>query len=215
MTYLIIGEDIAVKENKILQLKQKFLTSPDSQNYDFDILYATKLDAAVLKKALIALPAVSDKRLIILHDCHKLSLQNKKIIIEFIGSPEDHVVLILESGQLTSRDSFYKKIYKTVELFETQSEQKPNVFNMTRAMSMRKKSEALKILHVLLSDGVHPLQIMGGLIWYWEKSRPKLSFDKFTKGLTCLQETDLNIKRSRLNPNYAMELLVVKLCSIL
>jgi hypothetical protein len=37
---------------------------------------------------------------------------------------------------------------------------------------------------------------------------------KFEKGLLALGEADLNIKRSRLKPEQALELLVVKLCAL-
>ena len=76
---------------------------------------------------------------------------------------------------------------------------------MPRAMSSRNAGEALKILDELLESNVHPLQIMGGLVWYWGKERERLSPQSFYKGLTALEEADLNIKRSRLKPEHAVE----------
>ena len=82
-------------------------------------------------------------------------------------------------------------------------------------MTARNPVEALKILGNLLVEENHPLQIMGGLIWFWGKSRTRLSADQFKKGLMCLQEADLNIKRSRLKPEHTLEVLVVKLSSLI
>ncbi|MBZ0166329.1 MAG: hypothetical protein K8I00_05930, partial [Candidatus Omnitrophica bacterium] len=69
-----------------------------------------------------------------------------------------------------------------------------------------------KLLAVLLRDGTHPLQIMGGLVWIWGRLKNRISADNFQQGLRELQAADLNIKRSRLHPEHAVEILVTKLC---
>ena len=51
---------------------------------------------------------------------------------------------------------------------------------------------------------------MGGLVWSWGKARSFARRENFQKGLVALQEADLNIKRSRLAPQQALEVLVVK-----
>jgi DNA polymerase III delta subunit len=58
---------------------------------------------------------------------------------------------------------------------------------------------------------VHPLQVMGALVWYWGKEGRHLGKERFGRGLKALEEADLNIKRSRLDPQYAVEKLVVEL----
>jgi DNA polymerase III delta subunit len=52
---------------------------------------------------------------------------------------------------------------------------------------------------------------MGALVWYWGKEGKTLGQERFERGLKALEEADLNIKRSRLNPQYAVEKLVVEL----
>ena len=59
------------------------------------------------------------------------------------------------------------------------------------------------------------LQLMGGLVWFWGKLKQRISAEKFKKGLLHLQEADLNIKRSRIKAEYALEVLVVKLCLLI
>ena len=215
MNYLFLGEDSDKKELKIAEIKTKVLPSPDAQKFDYEVLYAHKLSPEVLKKTLIDLPAVAKKRLVLLHDGHKLSPQNKKLILEFVSAEADHVVLLLESREWEPGDSFVKKIKPYVKILDFLKQEKLNVFNMTRAMTLHRKQEALKILFGLLAEGVHPLQIMGGLVWFWGKSKGRMAPQSFEKGLEFLQEADLNIKRSRLRPDYSLEVLVVKLCGIL
>lgn len=84
---------------------------------------------------------------------------------------------------------------------------------MTKIM-LRSPAEALKMLTQLLEEGSHPLQILGGLVWFWGKSRERLSPAQFKKGLLALQEADLNIKRSRTRPEHSLEILIVKLASL-
>ena len=82
---------------------------------------------------------------------------------------------------------------------------------MTNALSAHDPVEACAILNNLFAQGIIRCRSWGGLIWFWGKSRPRLSAENFRKGLEALQEADLNIKRSRLKPEHGVELLVVKL----
>jgi len=87
----------------------------------------------------------------------------------------------------------------------------PNVFDMTKLITARRSGDALKMLDGFYRDNVHPLKIMGALVWYWGKEGKALGPERFERGLKALEEADLNIKRSRLNPQYAVEKLVVEL----
>lgn len=215
MTYLLLGEDEQLKQVKISEFKHKYLPSSDALQFDIEILHGTKLDSKTLKKALIALPAVASRRLLIIYSCHKLNAHNKKLIEQFVSSGDDHAVLVLESSQMTFQDAFVKKISSFVKVIGSSVEQKSNVFDMTRAITQRRSPEALKILQGLLLEGIHPLQIMGGVVWAWAKLRERVPQKRFEKGLMALRDADLDIKRSRIKPDYALELLVVKLCVIL
>ena len=212
MTYLFLGEDTPAKDAKIAELKKKTLSHPQSFQFDFEICHAAKLDPSTLKKALMNLPAMAPKRLIILRDCHRLTPRHQDIIVEFLEKSYKHAVLILDSNEWEQKSPFVKKIRRMVEIVEFSAAPKPGVFDLARAVESKKETEALKVLDQLLGQGIHPLQILGRLVWSWGKSRRHYSKGEFEKGLLALQEADVNIKRSRLKPEYAMEVLVVKLC---
>ena len=214
MTYLFLGEDTLAKDQKITELKKKILPTPQAAQFDYESLSASKLDPEDLKKSLISLPAIASKRLIIIRDCHRLSAHNQELIVEFLEKSFQHAVLVLDSGEWDQKNSFLKKIRRMVELVEFSSSPKLNVFDLTKAIDLKKEVEALKILDQLTSGGTHPLQVLGGIVWFWGQTRSRLSAKQFEGGLLALQEADLNIKRSRLKPEYAVELLVVKLCSL-
>lgn len=214
MIYFFIGEDRLGKDQKIDEIKKDIFNSSDALKFDYEILHATKLDPAELKKSLYALPAIALKRLILIRTAEKLSAQNKELILAFAALKEKRVVVILDSDAADAADSFARQITPYAKITSFSKGSKLNVFDMTKAMSMRQSTQALKILSNLFEEGNHPLQIMGGLVWFWGKSRPQLSRDKFQEGLLALEEADLNIKRSRLNPEHALEVLVVKLSAI-
>ena len=84
MIYFLLGEDRLAKDQKINEIKAACLSSDDALKFDYELLHSIKLDPAVLKKALIALPAVAKKRFILIRAVEKLSAPNKKIITDFI-----------------------------------------------------------------------------------------------------------------------------------
>jgi len=215
MTYIFLGPASEQKRAKINEIKKKWLVSRNSQQFDYQVLYANKLDPKILKKTLLALPAVSKKCVILLHQFHKLTAQNKEIVFEFISSGQDHAVLILESDHVTLKDSFVKKLKPYCKMSEDSQEKDLNVFDITNAMERRNYSLALKNLSSILSGGQSPVFLMGGLVWFWGSRRNRLKRKAFEEGLLYLQEADLDIKRSRLKPDYAMERLIVKLCTLM
>jgi hypothetical protein len=159
------------------------------------------------------MPAVGKCRLVMISDLHKLSPRNKEILKETIEQKPDQLILVLDSHQWNEQESFVMSVKPFVKVFSFQTQSTLGVFDLTDCIRSRNRVEALKILAQLLSNGEHPLQIMGGIVWSWGRSRERLSSLKFSQGLRDLKEADLNIKRSRLNPENALELLVVKLCS--
>ena len=215
MHYLFIGEDSVAKDKKIAELKKKYIPSPDALPFDFEILHGLKLEAELFKKSLIALPALSPKRLVVIHQAQKLSTQNKDLVVEFLQSKPEHMVLILDLDHSDPKDAFVNKIGKYVQVISLGVAAVQNVFDMTRAMSQRRLSEALLILTSLLSSGIQPVQIMGGLVWFWGKTKEKIPSQRFSQGLRALEEADLNIKRSRLKAEHALEMVVVKLSSLI
>ena len=83
--------------------------------------------------------------------------------------------------------------------------------DMTKLITARRSADALKMLNGFYTDNVSPLRIMPALVWYWGKEGKHLGRERFERGLKALEEADLNIKRSRLDPQYAVEKLVVEL----
>lgn len=211
MIYLFLGQDAPAKDQKIAELKKKTLKSPEAFRFDFEVLHAHKLDPQDLKKAFDSLPAVAPQRLLLVRGCHRLSPQNKKLVSEFAKSKSEKLVLILDSDEMSSKDTLIRTLGRGVQIVDFRKSQPLNAFDLTKAISFKKSVESLKILSQLLEDGTAPLQIMGALVWFWGQMRNRISSEEFEKGLIVLQEADSNIKRSRLKPEQALEVAVVEL----
>lgn len=175
-----------------------------------------------MKKSLLDLPAVAKKRVVVLTMIQKLNEQNKDIILDVLSKEYAHSVLILDADVLDVKNVFIKAIKARAEVFTFSLGIKKTVWDMIDAVKVKKQSKALGILSDLLEGSVEPpqavvVQIMGALIWAWGnmKKRKSLSGEQFKKGLLVLQEADLNIKRTRLDPVQALEMCVVKLSCLL
>ena len=213
---ILIGEDPRPKAKRLAALKERWLPSDDALKLDYERLDAYKLSCRALRECLLVLPAVAARRLVVVTNCQHLTKPVKDALAAYAGAPWDHLVLVLEAARMTATDPWIKKFQKKAEIVGSSPGPGQNVFDMTRAMATRKPEEALRILFELLSGGDQPLQIMGALVWFWcHKIKDRLNGVLYAEGLQCLQQADLNIKRSRLRPDYALELVVVKLTGLL
>lgn len=212
MVYLFYGDDRAAKEGQIAKIKADCLRSPEALKFDYEFLHGVKLDPDTFKQALIALPAVAPKRLVLVRAVEKLDAPNQAILTEFLQSPHDHVVLILETDEADLKSGFFGKVRCAAKaVCCARAGKQENVWSATRAIERRRPAEAVRILNDLMEAGDPPLKVLGALVWFWGSLKHRLPSEGFKKGLLVLQEADLNIKRSRLKPEYAVEVAVTQL----
>jgi DNA polymerase III delta subunit len=211
MIYLFLGDDLAAKDARITEIKNKFFKdSQEALAFDFDNLDARELGTNALAQAFLTLPVIAPHRLIIVRQIHKLKSADIQVLIKFCQKPVPYCDVVLESSENTLKGDL-KDLPLYCKGAVTAKPEGPNVFDMTKLMTANRSSDALKMLDGFYRDNVHPLQIMGALVWYWGKEGKPLGKERFQRGLKALEEADLNIKRSRLNPQYAVEKLVVEL----
>jgi DNA polymerase III delta subunit len=215
MTFLFLGNQTQTKATKIEQIKAQHLKTPEARHFDCETLYADKLDKDDLKKALVSLPAVSAKRLVIVHLIERLKSDHQRIIEEFLGQKPGATVLVLDGERTDLKNEFYARLRSHAKVMICDDADKKSAFDMTKQIERRQSSDALKTLYQLVTEGEPPVKILGALVWFWSRMRQKVSRQHFQQGLQCLQEADVNIKRSRLDPVYALEKCVVSLADLL
>lgn len=211
MAYVFIGRDLQKKDAKLAEIRTKLFKDPSALSFDYENLSGHKLNSDDLKKSLVALPHMSAQRMVVIRQCERLNEHNRDLILEFLSEEPKNVVLILDFDDLDIKSALFSKLQSLTQVSNFGVHKAINVFDMTRAISSRDTAGAVKMLHELMENNTHPLQIMGGLVWYWSKERDRLNPARFQQGLAVLEQGDLNIKRSRLTPEYAVEKVVVEL----
>ncbi|MCD4779919.1 MAG: hypothetical protein K8S27_05135 [Candidatus Omnitrophica bacterium] len=216
MLYLFLGESPQEKDKRMGAIKREVLLTRDAEKLDYAMLDARRCSPEDLKKSLLALPAVSERRLLVIRQIHKLSQQNKNILVEFVASKPGHIVIVLETTQSSLPKKLAADLNPLARVESFRSGYKITPFDLTKLMAARKPREALKLLSQLLDEGQQPVQITGALVWYWgNKMSGRVTPEAFQSGLRALQQADLNIKRTRLLPRQAVEVLVVELMQLM
>lgn len=206
--YLLIGDNEIFKLNKIESLKKEVLSS-ETLEFNLETLFAEEIEPAKLEEAFLRLPVKADRRLLVIRNIEGLNKDCRAKVFAYTNKPYPWITLVLE-GNITDKEA--AQIAARAQIFRFNKVRPPDVFALGRAIDNKNQALALGILSDLMVRGERPQKIMGGLIWHWENTKRSLSPEKVKKGFEALLEADLNIKLSRLKPNIALELLVVKLC---
>ena len=208
--YLLVGQDIAAKEIQLKKIKQEFLP-PQLQDFNLDTLYAKEIKLKDIQERFLSIPVKSDKRIVVIKDAQQLDQPSRDFLLDFVHKPLKQLVLVLDFDQYDYKDEFIKGIGKHGRLLRFKETVNPDAFALNRQIELRKTDSALRLLNQLLKNGEAPERILGGLRYAWEKhgiqsvsSRKKLRF---------LLGCDLEIKTGRLKPAFALEKLVISLCS--
>ena len=93
-----------------------------------------------------------------------------------------------------------------------------DVFRLIDVISAKKVVKALDILRELLARKVRPHEIVGTLAWHFRRAYlsggvNSVKKQKLEDKIELLLSTDLAIKRSKINPQIALEIVVIKLCN--
>lgn len=215
MSYFMLGRDPQKKDAKLAQIRNKVFKDPSALAFDYETISAHKLESDDLKKALVALPHMAAQRMVVIRQCERLSEHNRELVLDALAEKSRTLLLVLDFDEVDPKSAFFVKLKSLTQALVYDADRSINVWDMTRLISARDAAGALKMLHQLMDNNTHPLQIMGGLVWYWGDERERMDFKRFQQGLAILEKGDLNIKRSRLTPEQALEKVVVELALVL
>jgi len=214
MVYLFVGIDEISKERKIRRIKQENFKGKEC-SFDYELFYADNLDRLRLTDSLNRLPLQAEKRVIVIKQIEKLSPINRKILLSFIKKPHNYNLLILDTEiSDLNNNTFVLEVARCAKIFSFKKERVLTVFDLADTIIKKNTAGALRILSRLISKGEKPHRLLGGLSWKWNKLERSIMHEEFNKGLELFLETDINIKLGRLKPNFALELLVIKLCDL-
>ena len=220
MTYLFVGEDEFSKDIKLEKIKQEFRLG-GVESFNFEILHAKGLDLKTLQEKLLLLPTKTKQRLLLIRDVSGLSSQIKQYLLTWLSKPFPHVSLILDARRIDMRDEFFHQISRRCKIINLRQSSQINAFTLARQIMYnppgprpinreRKIKPAMRLLHQLILQGERPEKIIGALRYQLHKER--LRFPEKKKKLGFLLNCDIDIKRGRLKPEFALERLLIRLC---
>lgn len=211
MVYVFIGDDIFSKEIKLKAIKEEFLQAEVAQ-FNFDILYAKELTLRNLQEKLIYLPVKNPKRILVIKEAQGLKEDAKEFLLKYVKAPFKQLILILDIDRQASLDEFISRIYKYARVIRFRETKRLDAFALSRQIGLRRLDYALRILNQLIQDGERPERILGGLRYSIE--RDTAGPLEATRKSRLLLNCDIDIKTGRLKPHFALERLVIQLCSL-
>ena len=220
MLYFFIGEDEPAKQEKINSLKNESLKK-GFEDFNCESFYAKELTLPLFKEALSRLPLESPKRIMVIKDVFKLKDELKDYFTAQIEKLPEDLIIILEAAIIPKAESaFFNKISRYGKVIPFKAKEKIDAFGLARAIERKDASSALNLLVDLFRNGEKPEMILGALRHRFVKSDSfssatdnlKLKEKKEKVGL--LMEADLNLKTGKVKPEFALEVLVVKLCGL-
>jgi len=211
MFYIFVGEDNLSKEARLRKIKEEALPN-HLENFNFDVLYAKDILLRGLQEKLLFLPIKSDKRVIVIKQAQALKADVKKFLSEYARKAVKGLIVVLDFDRSDPRDGFFKEMSGCSRVIRFREAANPDAFLLSRQIELKKADAALSVLNELFRKGERPERIMGGLRSSWERrlsSPPELK-----KRIRLLLNCDIDIKKGRLKPEFALERLVVRLCGL-
>lgn len=209
--FLFTGTDSASKDAQLKELKKRFFSEKLDQ-FNCDLFYAKDIVLQDLQEKILSLPINSQKRIIVIRLAHLLKPAVKEFVIDFAKNDSGRTILVLDMQSYDKRDEFIKKISPYAKTVSFKEEEQINAFSLSRQIESKRMDNALKVLNRLLEEGEKPERILGGLRYTWERNTGTALERK--KRLKLLLSCDLDIKTSRMKSGFALEKLVISLCSL-
>lgn len=206
--YLLAGEDNNAKEIKLKEIKEGVLEA-ETKEFNLDTLYARELNLKTLQEKILSYPLNSQKRIVIIKDVEHLKKDVKDFLLGYAKKPYPKIILILDAQKFDYKDPFINAMAKYSKLIRVKENINPTVFTLSRQIELKKPRYAISILNQLINNGERPERILGGLRYTWINNSTANPVTK--KRLRLLLECDMDIKRGRLKPVFALEKLIINL----
>lgn len=215
--YLFVGPDIVTqdglsKKQSILEKIKRHFLPKTIEDFNLDTLYSKQLTLKELQERFLRLPVNAKRRIIVIKEVQELKEDLKEFILVFAKKPLGSIILVLDMDYCDRKDVFAQQVSKYARVCHFREQVRLDAFALSRAIEKKSTEQALRILNQLVQDGEKPERILGGLRFAWERQAANRLETK--KRLKLLLNCDIDIKTGKLKPLFALEKLVVGLCSL-
>ena len=211
MIYLFIGEDELAKQEKIQSFKKQLFPQA-VEPFNYDVFSAKELTLFLFKEALHRIPLSAKSRLLVIKDMLKLKTDIQEYCLSHAKALPDTITIIFDAGRMPREENkFLNEMLKIAKVVNFKAAESSNAFGLARVIERKQPEHALTILADLFSAGEKAERILGALRYQLVKHSVTLEDKK--KKINLLLETDMSLKTGKLKPEFALEVLVVKLCN--
>ncbi|MFH0754341.1 MAG: hypothetical protein V2A70_07230 [Candidatus Omnitrophota bacterium] len=213
MHQLILGTDIALRDKILHSLKIRFLKTPAALKLDFMQIDGHGLEFNELKAALLTVPAMASKRLLVIARAEKLDERNLELIEHVAADAASCCVMLLEASSWDRRSAIRKRL---AEIFQVSGGgESVKVFDILQDLSHDRAGVLVRLHKLLENDAVE--NVLGAIRWWWaNKVKGSVPAVRYKKGLLVIQEADERNKLSgMLLKEQALEVVLVKLSLLL
>lgn len=109
--YFIVGEEEYFK-HELVKLLEKYAIDISMKDFNLDLLYGTEVTDTQVLNACLALPMMSDKRLVIIHDFDKLQISDPDTFIKYFNNPERSTTVLFLATKADSRKKLFQILMK-------------------------------------------------------------------------------------------------------
>ncbi|MCM8799109.1 MAG: hypothetical protein NC900_00015 [Candidatus Omnitrophica bacterium] len=209
MFYLFIGEDYFSKTIKLEKLKSS-LFEKRWEDFNFEIFSAHELELTRLQEEILRIPFKAKKRLILIKEADRLKEPLRNFLCKYIKKQNPNIDFVLYIEREDKKDNFINYIKRYAKKIYFYQKENQSTFKLAKEIDKKNLTNSLKVLHNLLSEGIEPEIIMGGLRYCWQLE--PLNYREKIKRFSLLLDCDLSIKTGRLDPIFALERLLFFLC---
>jgi DNA polymerase III delta subunit len=208
--YLVTGQDVPAKDKALKEIKLKYLSALTEQ-FNLDTLYAKDVTLEDLQEKLLYMAVSAGHRMVVIKQASSLKKDCKEYLEQYVKAPNPAVILVLEMEEFDRKDRFCLAVSSHATTRQFRQEIYKTTFALADEICAGKAAASLAILHQLLKKGQKPELILGGLRSGLSRNTADIASMRRLNRL--LLECDLAIKTSTLKPSFALERLVVSLCS--
>lgn len=223
MIYLFVGEDELAKQEKIQSLKSELFGGAErgvsAESFNYEVLYAKELTLPLLSEALSRVPAGVKQRLLVIKDILRFKDNFQDFLLSRVDNLPNDIILVFDIISMPrEQNPLLDKLLKVARVIHFKSKKKTNAFDLAYEIERKQVDSALNILADLFRAGEKPERILGALGYQFTKQsrssgfRQSLDPDERLKKVDLLLAADVTIKTGKLKAQFALEMLVVKLC---
>ncbi len=158
--YFIFGEEPYLL-NQCFQRFKKSVIAEGTEDFNYNLFYATENSPSEVKEAVETLPMMSPHRLVILKEAHEYSDKQWAEFESLITSPVETTIFVILATKVDKRKKILKtltEVAETVEFKKPYENQVPWWINyIAQSLEVKISEEAIHLLHTLV--GSHLLEI--------------------------------------------------------